>query len=98
MGNSVPVPNQMGMAMEKTHPDYLMEIGIGWHFRWGAYIPVAIPIYKRANFEIKIPYIWGCAKMINSYIYSSEQCKLSRYQNLFNFVIFVKSGHMVYRF
>jgi hypothetical protein len=49
-----------------------------------------IVIYNRANFQIEIPYIISCAKITNSKIYNSEQCRFSKSQDLLKFVIFVQ--------
>jgi hypothetical protein len=49
-----------------------------------------VEIYKHAKFQLEIPYNIGCAKIIKSDIRISEQCKLSKRQNLSYFVIFVK--------
>jgi hypothetical protein len=47
-------------------------------------------IYKRAKFQLKIPYNIGCAKITKPDICSSEQCKLSKRQNLSDFIIFME--------
>jgi hypothetical protein len=47
-------------------------------------------IYKRAKFQLKIPYNIGCAKITKPDICSSEQCKVSKRQNLSDFVIFIE--------
>jgi hypothetical protein len=49
-----------------------------------------VRIYKRAKFQLKILYNMGCAKIINSDIHNSEQCKLLQSQNLSDFVNFVE--------
>jgi hypothetical protein len=49
-----------------------------------------VVIYNRANFQIEIPYSLSCAKMTNSEIYNSEQCRFSKSHNLSEFVIFVQ--------
>jgi hypothetical protein len=49
-----------------------------------------VVIYNRANFQVKIPYSLSCAKMTNSKIYNSEQCRFLKSHNLSKFVIFVQ--------
>jgi hypothetical protein len=49
-----------------------------------------VEIYKYAKFQLKIHYNIGCAKITKSDIRSSEQCKLSKRQNLSDFAIFVE--------
>jgi hypothetical protein len=49
-----------------------------------------VVIYNRANFQVKIPYSLSCAKMTNSEIYNSEQCRFLKSHNLSEFVIFVQ--------
>jgi hypothetical protein len=46
-----------------------------------------VKIYKHAKCELKIPYNIGCVKITKSDIHSSEQCKLTKRQNLSDFVI-----------
>jgi hypothetical protein len=48
-----------------------------------------IEIYKCAKFQLELPYNIGCAKITKSDI-RNEQCKLSKRQNLPDFVIFVE--------
>jgi hypothetical protein len=48
-----------------------------------------VVIYNCANFQVKIPYSLCCAKMTNSEIYNSEQCRFSKSHHLSEFVIFV---------
>jgi hypothetical protein len=48
-----------------------------------------VVIYNRANFMVEIPYILNNAKMTNSDIYNSKQCKFLKSYNLSKFVIFV---------
>jgi hypothetical protein len=49
-----------------------------------------VEIYKRAKFQLEIPYNVGCAKVTKSDICYSEQCILSKPQNLSDFVIFME--------
>jgi hypothetical protein len=50
-----------------------------------------IVIYNRANFQVKIRYSLSYAKMTNSEIYNSEQCRFSKSHSLSEFVIFLQS-------
>jgi hypothetical protein len=35
-----------------------------------------VALYQLANFQLKIPYNPGCAKMIKSSVYNNGRCKL----------------------
>jgi hypothetical protein len=50
-----------------------------------------VEIYKLENFQLKISYNVGCKKITKPDICSTEQCKLSKRQNLPYFVIFMES-------
>jgi hypothetical protein len=39
-------------------------------------------LYQRAELQLEVPYIRGCAKITISDIYDSEQYKLSQSQNM----------------
>jgi hypothetical protein len=49
-----------------------------------------VEIYKHAKFQLEIPYNIGCAKITKYDIRNSEQYKISKRQNLSDFVIFVE--------
>jgi hypothetical protein len=50
----------------------------------------SVVFYQRANFQHEIPYVWSCTNTKKYDIYSRELCKISRYENIPDIVIFVQ--------